>query len=206
MATASGPAEALRLRPGVAFVPGVGLRAPPARHSVSFSFTVGHLPFPGSGTQIAPPGMMRGRGEVDSLPCGVPAGYAPPGPPALRCVRSSPNRPLWHGRTSPPPRRAHAPHAMPRGCAGAGSIARWSSVIESFSQFVFSAALKQKSRRRCLPKLRAPRRVEVGRTSGRDSRESQSVNGRWRVVNPLHLTQRDGGTETGSSLCLRVSV
>jgi hypothetical protein len=42
-----GPAETIRLRPGVAFVPGLGHHAPPARHSSRFSFnsSTSHSPW-----------------------------------------------------------------------------------------------------------------------------------------------------------------
>lgn len=65
MATVSrnGPAETLRLRPEVAFVPGVGLRAPPARHSIRFSFNVVYLLVFGFTNANRPARQLRGRGE-----------------------------------------------------------------------------------------------------------------------------------------------
>ena len=70
----AGPAEAIRLHAEVAFVPALGRHAPPARHSSRFSFNSSTSHSPGSRTKIAPPGRLRGRGDVDSLPSEVSGG------------------------------------------------------------------------------------------------------------------------------------
>ena len=183
-----------------------------------------HLLFPGSWMQIAPPGKMRGRGGVDSLPLKLRTGYAPlappPGPPALQCSRPNRSLPSFrrlpcgiprprdpprmaYGCTSPPARWAHAPHATPRGWAGVGLLERWRSwVMESFRPFRFVRAKRAHAgsgKQKIAPPMSLPScamRCIVGSppaatsgfgarvTSGRDSRESQSVKGGLRVVNP----------------------
>jgi hypothetical protein len=175
MSARVGPAEAIRLRPGVAFVPGVGHHAPPARHSSRCSFNSSTSWSRGSWMQVAPPGRVRGRGDVDSLPVKLRTGYAPlappPGPPALQCSRPNRSLPSFrrlpcvvsrprdpprmpYGCASPPARWAHA-HATPRGCAGAGLLERWRSwVIEVFLPFPYRS--RQTCARRFLKTKIAP--------------------------------------------------
>jgi hypothetical protein len=118
----------------------VGLRAPPARHSMRFSFNVVYLLVFGFTHANRPARQVRGRGEWNRSPVKLRlmAPYAPPpGPPAPQCPRSRPNRPLpfrasphatlssptvIDRRTSPPARWAQWPSAS-HGWAGVGLMA-----------------------------------------------------------------------------------
>jgi hypothetical protein len=87
--------------------PGWGEGPADPSHSRRFSLNVVHLLSTGSRMQIAPPSIVRGRGEGVSLPAfrgsaGYAPGAPPAGPPALLRVR--PRRPPSSVQSRPLPR------------------------------------------------------------------------------------------------------